>query len=112
MKQMIVFVSMMVFSVVMFTGCDSKGKDCAKLYEKGMKCVTETKMAPKDKYADKDKFVKECKEHHKEAMEWMKLDCKDLSRKFGKQVEEKPVDGDMPAPTDMPAEPAPAEDMK
>jgi len=115
MKHMIVTVSMMVFAVAMFTGCDSKEKDCKKLYEKGMKCVQEAKMVPRTRFADKDKFIKECKEHHKEALEMLKEDCKDLSRKFGKEAEEKPVEGDMPAPgdmpaaTDMPAEPAPAD---
>jgi hypothetical protein len=109
MKQMIVFVSAMVFSVAMFAGCDSKGKDCAKLYEKGMTCVKEAKMVVRPKMADKDKFVKECKEHYDEAKEMMKMECKDLSRVFGKQGEEKPVDGEMPAPADMPAADMPAD---
>lgn len=103
MKQMIVLVSVMVFSVAMFAGCDSKGKDCAKLYDKGMSCVKEAKMVPSKEMGDKGKFVKECKENYKEAKELMKMDCKMLAQVFGDEAEEK-----KPA-VEKPAEPAPAE---
>ncbi len=125
MKQMIVLVSVMVFSVAMFAGCDSKGKDCKKLYDKAMSCVKEAKMTPDKDLADKDKFMKDCKEHHKEAKDLMKMECKQLAEVFGEEPEAKPEDMKAeekpaeemkaeekpaePAPADMPAEPAPAD---
>ena len=123
MKKMIVLVSMVVFSLSFFAGCDSKGKKCGQLYDKVTTCSKDVKLLEEmgKAFGTKDKFVSECKKNWKEAEEMTKCagkgDCKEFAKcllKMSdddmKKMEEMQKLADMPA--DAPAADMPAEEMK
>jgi hypothetical protein len=67
MKKVIVTMSLLVLSMSVFAGCDSKGKKCGQLFDKFASCAKEDKDS-KSMFGSKDEFVKECKK------EWKKME--------------------------------------